>query len=388
MQQLSIKETFLVGGATLLTRILLIILIVIFAHTGGNIPDRVGTALSHWDSGWYLKIAEHGYDNTYPNLPPDHLLCNSGTNFCQRNFAFFPAYPVMMRLTSDATGLNINFSGVLISNIAFVIASMVLYKFAFELFDRKTAKFSLFALWLWPAGYIFSGIMTESLYLLLLISICYLVFRKKYLAAGILGALITATRNTGILVIIPMLLLYLYQDKQITLSNWKKVDKKFVLSLVLVPVGLIIFMLYLQNRVGDPLAFITIQKYWQKPVLDLNPLFGIYFAIFDHRFENSLIFHFYDLVYFLGTILLFWFALAKKAIPFGLSVILTFLLVPISAGTLLAVSRYSAVLFPVYLLLGKLSAKHSKLAIPFYAGCFVLMIVLTYLYSREHWITV
>ncbi len=384
----SVKELIIVGGLSLLTRLAIITLIVIFSHAGGNISERVGTSLSHWDSGWYLKIAEHGYDNTYPELPPDHLLCNSGTGYCQRNFAFFPAYPVLLRTTSDLTGLSLNVSGVVISNLAFVLTAVVLYRFALELFGQKTAKYSLLALWLWPAGYIFSGVMTESLFMLLLISICYLVFRKKYLAAGILGALITATRNTGILVLVPMVLLYLYNNRDINLRNWRKTDKKFLLGLVLVPIGLVAFMLYLQNRIGDPLAFISIQKYWQKPVLDLNPLFGIYFAIFDHRVENSIIFHIYDLVYFFGTVFLFWYAVAKKAMPFSLSVILSFLLVPVSAGTLLALSRYTAVLFPVYLLLGRLGAKHQRLAIPVYGFCLLLMVFLAYFYSREHWITV
>src|SRR3989338_4434316 len=40
-----------------------------------------------WDSGWYARIAQHGYNNA-PNA------------YCQRDTAFFPLYPLLVMATS------------------------------------------------------------------------------------------------------------------------------------------------------------------------------------------------------------------------------------------------------------------------------------------------
>src|SRR5664280_1426927 len=49
------------------------------------VTQRV-TPLTRWDSGWYLSIAESGYE-----LPPSVRHQNT-------NHAFFPLYPLLMRL--------------------------------------------------------------------------------------------------------------------------------------------------------------------------------------------------------------------------------------------------------------------------------------------------
>jgi Gpi18-like mannosyltransferase len=50
--------------------------------------------------------------------------------------------------------------------------------------------------------------------LLLLILTIYLAYEKKYIWAGVAGALLTATRSTGVLVLIPLLFLFWIQIKK------------------------------------------------------------------------------------------------------------------------------------------------------------------------------
>jgi len=375
----------LIFTVSLLSRLLLVAFMIFAVGNQTGLFERAGRALIHWDGAWYTDIAANGYDADYSDLSPDHVLCNSGTGFCQRNFAFFPVYPALVRALGEILG-NLNLAAVLISNAAFVLAAMLLFKFAKSLFGRRTAYYSILALWLWPAGYVFSAAMTESLFLLLLLAVYYSFYYKKYLIAGILGALISATRNTGILVLLPMALILLEQSGyRLTL---KKLNLKIVAGFLLVSFGLLLFMIYLNFRTGDPFAFINIQEYWDKPVLGLTPLYALYLSLFDYRLEGGITVHLYNLVYLAGIISLFFWSHLKKVLPFSLNVVLLFILVPMTAGTLLSLSRYTAVLFPVYLLLGNIAKKHEKLMLFVYLGFFVLLIALSYLYARGHWITV
>ena len=60
-----------------------------------------------WDAGWYRHIAMHGY--------VDQAVGPTG----QRNLAFYPLYPLTMRLVS-LPGLDPLAAGILISNLAFL----------------------------------------------------------------------------------------------------------------------------------------------------------------------------------------------------------------------------------------------------------------------------
>src|SRR5208337_511720 len=67
-----------------------------------------------WDSGWYYLIAKNGY-STQLNV------------YNQGNYAFFPLYPLLMRLLEYITG-NYYIAGMVISNIALIIAGIYLFK--------------------------------------------------------------------------------------------------------------------------------------------------------------------------------------------------------------------------------------------------------------------
>src|SRR5687768_3667957 len=53
-------------------------------------------ALSHWDGGWYLLVADAGYARA---LPPPGAPANT-------NIAFFPLFPTILRGVSEVTGLS------------------------------------------------------------------------------------------------------------------------------------------------------------------------------------------------------------------------------------------------------------------------------------------
>lgn len=345
----------------------------------------------HWDSKYYLQIAGQGYDSSYSSLSPDASLCNQSTGFCQRNFAFFPLYPLTLNIVNQLTGISLPWVGFLLSNLFFVAAGIVLFKLALKLMSERGAWIAILLFAVFPFGYIFSGVMSESLFIFLLLSAFYLAFTRRYLLSAVVGVLLASTRNTGILFAIPLLFLILEQAKIVNIkAAWKFLTNKpkFLAAVLIVPLGLIFFMAFLQARTGDPLAFINIQKYWEKPVLGLNPLFALFFSLVDYRLEGMLSLHFLDLAVLAGVLVLLVISVKKKLFKWSINNILLWLLVPMTAGTLLAFPRYAAVLFPVYLIPAKLLSNRPKLALLVIIMLWLLQLALSYLYIKGSWLTV
>lgn len=108
---------------------------------------------------------------------------------------------------------------------------------------------------------------TESLFLLLT-SIFFTLLRSSGpIAAGLTGALLSATRLVGIAAAVPL---------AITAgSNWHRWRPRKRLAalagLALIPLGLLLFMLHLHHQTGDALAFIHIQRAWRGSGSGIGP---------------------------------------------------------------------------------------------------------------------
>ena len=339
----------------------------------------------HWDGWWYVDIVKNGYDTNYPLVSPENIVCNQGSGACQRNFAFFPLYPVSINALHSVSGLSVELAGILLSNLAFLGCVFLLFKLAKQLFNSKVAFVAGLLFVLSPLSYIFSGLMTESIFTFLLLLTILLSVNKKYFLAGLVGGLLSATRNTGVLVLIPMIMIYWKQNKDN--FNLRQLNWKVILGLLMVPTGIIIYALYLNYLVADPLAFIHIQAFWEKPVNGIHPLLAIPFSIFDYSLEGSLKIHIYDLIWFFGALTIFFVGLRKKLIPFYLNSIILWIFVPLMAGTMVALPRYISVLFPIYLIIGKLLDGKSRI-IYICIISFICLLILSYFYILGLWITV
>jgi Gpi18-like mannosyltransferase len=346
-------------------------------------------AFIHWDGVWYLDIVDNGYDTSYSSFNPTDPECNTGTNACQRNFAFFPLLPLVIKTVSSIINLDSGVTGVILANVFFILSCIILYKFVKQIKGAKWAKYSLLGLLTFPTTYIFSGLMTESLFLLLLVSSIYLAWNKKWLAAGLLAALLSATRNIGILIIIPFILIFLEQNNIRSFAQLvKSLRPAFILSLLLAPVGLITFMIYLNNLTGDPLAFINIQRYWDKSVNGISPLLAIPYSIVNWTLETTFKIHAYNLLYFLASLGLLLYGYIKKFLPISLLSIILWLLVPLLSGSMLALPRYVSVLFPLFMLIGGIILRYKWLGRIYLVLSFILSMIMLNTYVQGFWITV
>lgn len=215
-----------------------------------------------WDSFWYIDIAEHGYSDVGRN-PLDRN---------QANYAFFPLYPLLMRGLGMILGNNYYLAGVIISNLCLLVSCYFLCKLVRLNSDRETSLRSVKFLLLSPTAFIFSGVFTESLYLMLAIFCFYFVEKRQWLFAGIAGFFLSLSRSVGVLILIPLLYEYLKS------KNFKlKAIKYDLLFLGLIPLGLALFAIYNHQLTGDYFAFTKIQSAWNRALN--NPISTLIGAI-------------------------------------------------------------------------------------------------------------
>jgi hypothetical protein len=132
-------------------------------------------------------------------------------------------------------------------------------------YDARSAAWTVAFLSLCPTSLFFGVVYGESLFLLLVLGSLALAERGMWIAACAVGALAALTRNTGVLVCLPLLLLYAERRHW----TWRRVHLDWPADarlawLVLVPTGLLLYMAFLWSRFGDALAFVDVQRAWAR----------------------------------------------------------------------------------------------------------------------------
>ncbi|MDT7541556.1 MAG: hypothetical protein QOE33_1460 [Acidobacteriota bacterium] len=288
------------------------------------------------DCNWYMRLAADGYEH--------QPFSAEG----QMNWAFFPLYPMALRAVALMTG-EFHLTGVALSTFFFFFALLLFHQLTIAYgFSTRDANRAVFYLAAFPVSYFFSLPLTESLFLLLTVASFHAAKRERWLVAGLAGALASATRSTGVLLLPALTILYSETYRSIR-PRWN------FLPLLLIPTGLLSFMLFLHATTGNALAFMDVQTAWGR-----QPTFFL-FTLFDYLRNPLLLAVPWDfrLLNFLaatgallcGVALLLWrkFSLAAYAL---LSVV-----VSLSAGLLQSQARYASVLFPAFIVLATCGRK-------------------------------
>ncbi len=301
----------------------------------GPQPDAV-TALLRWDGGWYNSIASQGYQWSGPDK--------------QSNVAFFPLYPLLAKIVSLPLLGNTQLALLVVSNIAFLFYLYYLYKLAKRDFDPDTAGRTLLYVAIFCLSFFFSAGYTESLMLALATASFYYAREGNWKLAIALGFLTTLTRLAGLAILLPLAWEW-YKQKGLTIQ---------ALALLIVPAGLVLFMLYLWGLTGDPLAFNTVQQAWKHVLTWPWGTFGIGWDLITRlplsRYVTSIAWvDFGSMILFLALI-----CLAIRYMPpaywlfsFPVYFISTSSTLDPSAGLPTAsIARYLMALFPAFILMG------------------------------------
>ncbi len=342
-----------------------------------------------WDAGFYATIATDGYTWMNERQPADDM-------------AFLPLYPLMTHLVSGMTANGCLASpylstcatagGVVVSNVALLVALLLLFDLARRRYGKAVAWRAALLLLVSPISIFLSGVYTESLFLLLSVLVFWLLERDRFGWAVLAAVLACLTRSVGV-ALVPALLWWAWKDAPpsptlpriqgraqtdqtgLTVREGQNMQavsgsqrghnllRPYRIALALIP-ALVFggYILLAGASVGDPLAYFkTYDATWGRAAGTPIQAFTIYFTGADVTWFGWRV-SWIDLI-----MTLFYLALAgvllirRQTRTWGLFALFA-LLIPIASGTLIGMPRFGAVIFAFTIFLGQWADRWYKQA--------------------------
>jgi len=325
--------------------------------------DRWDTARMHdlgyftdiwarWDSDFFLRIAEHGYDKT--------------------SAAFHPLYPALVAVLGRAFFGHYVLAGIAVSLIATLGALVLLYRLAEERLGAEGGRRAVLYLAIFPMALFLQAVYSESLFLLLALGAFLLAERQHFAAAGLVAGLAILTRAAG-LALLPAL----------ALLAWRQRERLRALGGVALalPVAAV-YPLVLWQQVDDPWAFSDAQDRWHRHFSAAGPFGGIWDGLVAgwRGLEQFVVGHgtnvpgsdpmhaaaenLQALVFLVLLIALTVVAWRRFGAPLGLFAAVSLaipLSYPSSRWPLLSLPRFGLVIFPLFLAIAALTAGRPRL---------------------------
>ena len=342
-------------------------------------PDLLWLMWQRFDSGFYLNLAKTGY---WP----------ASTLHTYSNWAFFPLYPLLLFLFAHLFGgsdVAFSLAGLLVSNVAALLAVCYFYRLVQREFGANTASLSVIYLALFPTAFFLSAVYTESLFLACSVACIYYAREHHWWLAGLCGGLASLARAQGVLLFLPVVWEYWqvmsahyapltstandhFQERVRAwltsrlrgpllaareLRNWVS-----LFALGLIPAGLLAFLAYGKMKTGHFLATFHNQQWgWGRSFE--NPWQLLSTSLTHPERANPMDWNFWILnmcVVLLFLALTVW-AFRKLPMIYALFT-LVMVLFPLSSSRLNSSSRYYLVVFPVFILLALWSknAEHAN----------------------------
>jgi hypothetical protein len=320
-----------------------------------------------WDAEHYLGIAKFGYSGTEP--------------------AFFPFYPLLIRIVGAFTGSQL-IAGLIISNAASFFALLYLYKLIEHEYNRHVAQRATFYVSIFPTAIFFSAVYSESLFLFLTVASFYYVRERRWVLAGAFGFLAALTRAEGVLLAAPLFIEWVVAAKEggrEFFRYWVDDVVKPLIGMALVPLGLASYMAYLWVLSGDPLRFSHVQAHWGRHftppwVSFANTVQKIAHAQAPQTIANQAL----ELAFTLLMLTVLFVGMRRLRLSYVVYMALS-IVIPMCTGSLLSMPRFALVLFPMFALFGLWGAR------PTFSNAYVafslpLLGLFTVLFADWYWV--
>ncbi|MEW6322366.1 MAG: mannosyltransferase family protein [Acidobacteriota bacterium] len=303
-------------------------------------------AFARFDSGWYHGIAANGYE-----------FVEGGRN----NLAFFPLYPMLMRLGGRALGgrqEEYYFAGIVVSWVSFGFAMMLLYRLARLHVGRDEALRSAVYAAVFPFAFFFGMVYSESLFLLCLVGAAYCLATRRWVLGALAGAAMTATRVTGIMAV-PGLALIAWQAA----GPGRAARVRALAAAAGCAGGFLAYSAFNYYASGNPFAWYESITRWsyQPGGNPAGALYGIAVELTTRPYEfltteRMAPYDTLNTAAALVTLGLTPLIATRLGAGYALIVIAT-LLVPLSSGQFEGLGRYCSVMFPVPILLASYAGR-------------------------------
>lgn len=211
----------------------------------GTAPPRAHVAFDAiignwlwWDGQWYLEIARHGY-SYHPGQ--------------QSSVAFFPGYPIAIRLIGAVLPGGQPVAAVAITAVCGAGVLVAFHRWTLRHLGATSARTATICFAIYPyAWYLYGAAYADAMFLASAMVAFLLLDADHPLAAAVAGAVATATRPTGIVVAVGLIAIVLDRRRRQPTTAAPR-DFAVVASVA----GLIAWCGWLAYRFGNPFAFIA-----------------------------------------------------------------------------------------------------------------------------------
>lgn len=204
--------------------------------------------LTSWDGLWYMRIIRHGY----PTFIPPNITYDQS----QARVAFFPTYPYSVRAidrvlpggdTLAAIALNVVLGAV------FIVLVGLLTK---AYFGARHAEKAMVVTAIFPGSFVLLFTYSEAMLLVLAATCLLLLHRERFVLAGLVAAVATATRPNGVALVAACLVAgVLLVRRRPSVSAVARAGTAVVLS----PLGFIGYQLWIDHHTGERRAWFRVQ---------------------------------------------------------------------------------------------------------------------------------
>ena len=320
--------------------------------------------VNQWDALRYLEVARAGYTSTGDE---------------RFNLVGLPLYPWLVRAVSWL-GFGIPSAALLVSGVATLALGWLFLRLVRMDESEERARLAVWFLFIFPTAYFLHIAYTEATMLALTVG-CFLAARRRSWAwAGLLGGLAALTRLQGLLLLaaVPLEAWTQYRETRRLDPRW--------LWLLVIPCGFGVYLWVNYHVTGDAFAFTKMmqENFWR----ELRPPWVGAAALWDNlRAEKPEDYVMIGLaeasfsLLVLGFTIWSWFVLRPS---YAIWMTTNFLLC-VCSSFVVAVPRYALVMFPIFILLARVSSGR-----PLVGGaisvCSILLLALFFLvFALGHW---
>lgn len=218
-----------------------------------------------WDGRWYNIIAETGYPQEIPITEDGHVAENA--------WAFLPVYPVIVRGLMLLTGLPWSISGVVVSLIFALSASLVFYKLLVKYVPAQQALFAIVLFSVAPVSPLFQLAYAESLQFFLIALVILLMQRRLYGWVIPVVIVLSLTRPGALAVALAVGLHWIYRFAKRKRSRFPTRERVLLAAVALVSAVAGFAWLFIAGwATGIPTAYLETELAWRSAYIGYQEL--------------------------------------------------------------------------------------------------------------------
>ena len=211
-----------------------------------NAVGFITEVLLSWDGRWYLDIVRHGYPHS---IPPNITYEQS-----EARAAFFPVYPLTVRLVDAIAPGGDTIAALFVNFVLALVAMLLIGRLALRLTDdAEVAARAMVIFAVFPGSFVLSFAYAEAALIALCAACLLLLLDERWVLAGLVGALATATRPNGVAIVAACAVASFIAIRQ-------RRDWMSLAAPLLSPIGFVAFQAFLRHHTDESWPWFRVQR--------------------------------------------------------------------------------------------------------------------------------